>query len=169
MSFDITQIGTYNIFFIYNSLNNNNDGFMKILPSEVSNPVGGSTIICTELYRQGYLSEKIWDADERYGEMMFKLYPKLVVGYHMWARYVVRYMKNNPHNTKYLYKFFKPWTEYMAYEMGELPKQNYIGKIIHTIGVPLTYAVFKIFGGQNKLDKYNRIKLLKNKKETELV
>ena len=28
--FDITQIGTYNIFFNYSSLNNNNDGFMKI-------------------------------------------------------------------------------------------------------------------------------------------
>lgn len=120
----------------------------------------GGKVICNELYRQGYLEERLWDADERYGAMMFKTRPKAIIGYQMWAKYVVRYMRNNPQNTKYLYKIIKPWTEYMGYEMGVCDKQNYIGKTMHLIAEVPTWLIYHLFGGKKIL---NYIKSKSNK------
>ena len=99
-------------------------------------------IICNELYNQGFLPQHIWNADERYGNMMFKKDPTLVLGYMMWAKNVVKFMKQKPQHTKWIYKVVKPWTEHMAYEMGELPKDNWIGKIIHNVGKQYCYYVY---------------------------
>ena len=99
-------------------------------------------IICNELYNQGFLPEHIWNADERYGNMMFEKDPTLVLGYMMWAKNVVKFMKENPKYTKWIYKVVKPWTEHMAYEMGELSNDNFIGKIIHNVGKQYCYYVY---------------------------
>lgn len=122
---------------------------------------GGSKIICNELYRQGYLSEEMWDADERYGEMMFEKDPKLVIGYQMWARKVVKYMKKNPNNTKMAYWLFKPWTEYMGYKMGVVEKPTLMGRLTNWIGTQFSYMVFDLYGGKYLLDKYNQLKVEK--------
>jgi hypothetical protein len=116
---------------------------------------GGSKIICNELYRQGYLSEQMWDADERYGEMMFEKDPKLVIGYQMWARSVVKYMRKNPNNTKMAAWLFKPWTEYMGYKMGVVEKPTLRGRFTNWIGTQFSYAVFNLYNGKRLLDKYN--------------
>ena len=117
--------------------------------------MGGSKIICNELYRQGFLSEQMWDADERYGEMMFEQDPKLVIGYQMWARRVVKFMKENPNNTKMAYWLFKPWTEYMGYKMGVVEKPTLRGRFTNWIGTQFSYAVFNLYNGKRLLDKYN--------------
>jgi len=109
-------------------------------------------IICNELYNQGFLPQHIWNADERYGEMMYEKDPRLVLGYMMWARHVVKYMKAKPQNTKWIYMMVKPWTEHMAYEVGTLPKDNWIGKIIHNVGKQYCYYVYdKQMSKRNKL------------------
>ena len=123
------------------------------LPSTPS--YGGSKIICNELYRQGFLTEQMWDADERYGEMMFEKDPKLVIGYQMWARSVVKYMKKNPNNTKMAAWLFKPWTEYMGYKMGVVEKPTLRGRFTNWIGTQFSYAVFNAYNGKRLLDKYN--------------
>jgi len=115
----------------------------------------GGKIICNELYRQGYLSEQMWDADERYGEMMFETDPKLVIGYQMWARSVVKYMRKNPNNTKFAYWLFKSWTEYMGYKMGVVEKPTLRGKFTNWIGTQFSYMVFDLYNGKRLLDKYN--------------
>jgi len=99
-------------------------------------------IICNELYNQGYLPQNIWNADERYGNMMFDKDPTLVLGYMMWARDVVKFMKEKPKYNKWIYTVVKPWSEHMAYEMGELPNDNFIGKIIHNVGKHYSYYVY---------------------------
>jgi hypothetical protein len=99
-------------------------------------------IICNELYNQGFLPQDIWKADERYGNMMFESHPTLVLGYMMWAKNVVKFMKEKPKYSKWIYKVVKPWTEHMAYEMGELPNDNFIGKIIHNVGKQYCYYVY---------------------------
>jgi hypothetical protein len=86
----------------------------------------------------------------------------MIIGYQMWAKYVVKYMRNNPQNTKYLYRVFKPWTEYMGYEMGVINKQNYIGKLIHNIGKYPSYLVYHLFGGEKILNYINHKRSLKN-------
>ena len=109
-------------------------------------------IICNELYNQGFLPQHIWNADELYGEMMYKKDPRLVLGYMMWARNVVKYMKAKPQNTKWIYMMVKPWTEHMAYEVGTLPKDNWIGKLIHSVGKQYCYYVYdKQMSKRNKL------------------
>ena len=109
-------------------------------------------IICNELYNQGFLPQHIWNADEIYGEMMYEKDPRLVLGYMMWARNVVKYMKAKPQNTKWIYKMVKPWTEHMAYEVGTLPKDNWIGKLIHNVGKQYCYYVYdKQMSKRNKL------------------
>jgi|LakMenE01Jun11ns_1017448.scaffolds.fasta_scaffold9938806_3 hypothetical protein len=99
-------------------------------------------IICNELYKQGFLPQHIWNADELYGEMMFKKDPSLVLGYMMWAKNVVGFMKAKPQYTKWIYTMVKPWTEHMAYEVGILPNDNWIGKIIHKVGKQYCYYVY---------------------------
>jgi len=109
-------------------------------------------IICNELYNQGFLPQHIWKADEIYGEMMYDKDPRLVLGYMMWARNVVKYMKAKPQNTKWIYMMVKPWTEHMAYEVGTLPKDNWIGKLIHSVGKQYCYYVYdKQMSKRNKL------------------
>jgi hypothetical protein len=122
---------------------------------------GGRKIICNELYRQGYLSEEMWDADERYGDMMFESDPKLVIGYQMWARSVVKFMRENPQNTKLAYKLFKPWTEYMGYKMGVVEKPTLMGRLTNWIGTQFSYMVFDLYGGKRLLNKYNQVKVEK--------
>ena len=116
----------------------------------------GDKIICNELYRQGFLSEEMWDADERYGAMMFEKDPKLVIGYQMWARSVVKFMKKKPEYSKLSYWFFKPWTEYMAYKMGVIEKPSLLGKLTNWIGTQFSYMVFNLYDGQKLLDRYNQ-------------
>jgi hypothetical protein len=109
-------------------------------------------IICNELYNQGFLPQHIWNADEIYGEMMYEKDPRLVLGYMMWARNVVKYMKAKPQNTKWIYIMVKPWTEHMAYVVGTLPKDNWIGKLIHSVGKQYCYYVYdKQMSKRNKL------------------
>jgi len=124
----------------------------------IGNGVGGSgggKIICNELYRQGFLSEEMWNADEKYGEMMFEKDPKLVIGYQMWARKVVKFMRENPNNTKLAYWVFKPWTEYMGYKMGVVEKPTLRGRFTNWIGSQFSYMVFNLYNGKRLLDKYN--------------
>ena len=103
---------------------------------------GGAKIICGELYRQGYLSETIWKADQLFGKKVFKTHPRIMLGYTFWARNVVKYMKNNPHRTERLYRFFKPWTEHMAYRMGVVEKDNLLGNITHKVGYVISLVVY---------------------------
>lgn len=109
-------------------------------------------IICNELYNQGFLPQHIWDADERYGEMMWDIDRRLVIGYNIWAKGVVEFMKKNPKYTKWIYLVVKPWTEYMAYEVGTLKKSNWLGRVIHFVGKQYSYFVY-----DNYMNKRNKL------------
>lgn len=107
-------------------------------------------IICNELYNQGFLPQHIWDADERYGEMMWNVDRRLVIGYGIWARGVVEFMRKNPKYTKYIYLLVKPWTEFMAYEVGTLKKKNLLGNVINFFGKHYSYYVYDSYVNKRK-------------------
>lgn len=111
-------------------------------------------IICNELYHQGYLPELIWDADERWGDKTFVTDPKLVIGYQMWARKVVEFMRRKPQYTPIIYFLCKPWTEWMAYDLGVLPKNNLRGQFTHFVGRYFSYVVYDLFGGDKLYQRY---------------
>jgi hypothetical protein len=107
-------------------------------------------IICNELYNQGFLPQNIWDADERYGELMWNVDRRLVIGYGIWARGVVQFMRKNPKYTKYVYLLVKPWTEFMAYEVGVLKKKNLLGTVINFVGKHYSYFVYDSYMNKRK-------------------
>jgi hypothetical protein len=111
----------------------------------IGNLPRGNKIICGELYRQGFLSEEVWEADQEFGKLLYKTNPRIMLGYTYWAREVVKYMKNNPTHTKYLYKIFRPWTEHMAYKMGVTNKPNLVGNITQKIGYAYSMIVYNYY------------------------
>ena len=92
----------------------------------------------------------IWEADERFGDIVREKDPRLLFGYHIWAIYVVNFMKAYPHLTKYVHFFAKPWTEHMAYMMGVSKKKTLIGKFSHWLGTKVSYFVANRVMRKNK-------------------
>ena len=119
----------------------------------------GKKIICNELYKQGYLTEDIWIADEKFGDWLWETNRKTAIGYTIWARKVVRFMQQKPQYTKYIYKFLKPWTLQMAYQMGVVEKTNLLGWLTMKIGWKFSDVIYTIYGNkfEKVLTRLNRI------------
>lgn len=123
-------------------------------------------IICVELYNQGYIPYEIYKADEDWGDMMFVKDPRLVVGYMMWSRPIVEWMKKNPNHILidiFYHTLSKYWCAWMADQMGVKVnrKRIWIGKLIHTIfGNGFSKFVYDNFGGERR---YKVLKYLEAK------
>lgn len=100
-----------------------------------SPPGGGPSVICSELYRQGFMPQIVMDADQKFGDMMIRLHPEVILGYHYWALPIVNLMKKSKLFSKIVWTIAKPWSYQMAYEMGEAKTENFIGKILMKFGV----------------------------------
>ena len=130
-----------------------------------------SKIICTKLYYLGMMPRHIFEADQRFGEILIKTDPDLYNGYVAWAKIVVDWMDGNgpavnfwdtPENqkqnlskwaTNWAYDIATPWAEYMAFKMGELDYLNKTGLVLHKVGGSLSKAVGlwnKVFGKSDK-------------------
>lgn len=104
---------------------------------------GGGTIICSELYRQGYMPKALWEADEKWGRMTARKDPDIIRGYRTWAAPIVRLMKRSPDATRIIAKLTAPWARQMAYEAGYLPKGNFLGWLTNLVGIPFSWLVGK--------------------------
>ena len=107
---------------------------------------GPLTVICTELYRQGFMSDHIRSADQKYGDMIWETRPEVMIGYHYWALGIVDRMKKSRSFTKAVWFFAKPWSEQMAFEMGALDKGNWIGKVLMEVGIFFSGIIGKLIG-----------------------
>jgi hypothetical protein len=107
-------------------------------------------IICDLLYRQGYLPKHIWEADQKFGQLMMRENTKGLLGYLIWAGPVVDFLTKKPQYSKYFYLITKPWSEHMAYMMGVLPNDNKFGKVIHTIGNQFSLLVYNLYKFKSK-------------------
>lgn len=96
------------------------------------------SVICTELYRQGYYSKEIYAQDVIYGNIMRELYPHVYIGYRAWADKVVPLMQKSKAFTKFVAFFAVPWARNMA---GE---KNLFGALISKIGEPICGLIGKI-------------------------
>jgi len=109
------------------------------------------TIICTEMYNQGFMPQFIYDMDSKFGDIVLQKNPEVMYGYWIWAQPIVNKLKTSKSFSKFVYNYFvKDWSEYMAYEMGVLPKQNYKGKFLHKFGEKFSILVYKVFANKNK-------------------
>lgn len=109
------------------------------------------TIICTELFRQGFMPDFIYEMDSKFGDIILEQNPQVMYGYWIWARPIVDKLTSSPNFSKFVYNWFvKDWSEYMAYEMGVLPTQNYKGKYLHKFGEKFSILVYKLFPNKIK-------------------
>ena len=92
-------------------------------------------VICTELFRQGYLSRKIHRLDEKYAKMYID--NDTLRGYHVWAKPLVCLMSKSRVITYLVYPIGRAWAHEMAHRVDPKIKGSVLGKILHTIGVPV--------------------------------
>jgi hypothetical protein len=105
-------------------------------------------IVCAELYHQGWIPYEIFRADEDWGDAMFLKDPKLVVGYQMWSKHIVNFMRKYPQYTGLVYYgMSKYWCHWMAHQMGVVKTNNLLGQAIHWVGKHLSYYVYDNYGG----------------------
>ncbi len=99
------------------------------------------TVICTELYRQGYLSAEIYAADVEFGKWIEKHLPQVLKGYQFLAAPIVSQMQQSKSFTNGVWFFARPWSEEMAYMTGVSDQENFGGALIMVVGIPLCFIV----------------------------
>jgi len=99
---------------------------------------GMGTVICSELYRQGVMPKHIYALDVVYGHSLYVIYPEVTVGYHLWAKPLVKVMKKSKLVTKLVSIPAMAWARNMA---GDY---NFFGSVISMIGEPICNIVGKV-------------------------
>ena len=92
----------------------------------------GKKIICTELHRQGYLSDATYEADQAFGRSLDN---DTLIGYTLWAQPVVNLMKKSKIVTIVIAKIASPWAQEMEHVMTGRGKSNLIGKVMMIFGL----------------------------------
>jgi len=133
---------------------------------------GGCSIICTKLHELGYLSDEIYQADERFGHWLRQTDPNAYYGYLKWARVVVDWMSNEGPQcmfwiqdkearnqkqremaTRWARRIATPWAQHMAYKMGVLQQDNRAGRYIMTIGIAVSRLIGRLVKHTNQPTK----------------
>jgi len=98
------------------------------------------TVICTELHRQGRMSDEMFNLDQAFGDRMAATDPAVLAGYYQLAMPVVRLMRRSSIASAVVSVIAKPWAKEMAHQMG-VGKGSLIGKLIMAVGIPLCRSV----------------------------
>lgn len=102
------------------------------------------TVICTELHRQGYMSDGILEKDAEYGRHIRATRPEVYVGYRFLADPIVRLMQKSPMFTKIVSIPALKWADNMA------GKQNITGKLISQVGEFICGIVGKLLNKKSR-------------------
>jgi hypothetical protein len=108
-----------------------------------STQVGGGasvgTVICTQLYRDGLLSEEVYLADNLY--VREHISPAAVNGYRFWAVPFVYAMRKYPLVYAIGKYFGLKWSYHCASHYLPNVKPNLIGKLMLALGVPIVFCL----------------------------
>ena len=111
-------------------------GVIGLVSGALPNLFGGKKkVICTELYRQGFLSRKIHRLDEKYAKMYID--NDTLRGYHLWAKPVAYCMTKSKLITYIVYPIGKAWAHEMAHRIDPDIKGSYLGRFLNRVGVPV--------------------------------
>jgi hypothetical protein len=118
-----------------------------------------SKIICAKLYEFGYMDPNVWVADQKYGKWLRENDRRVYRGYIRWARTVTAWMDGKGPDcflwlpkeqramaqkesiTAMALRIGIPWSEHMAYLMGARPQDNLRGRVLMTIGKPISRLI----------------------------
>jgi hypothetical protein len=95
--------------------------------------IGGSTVLCTEAYNQGYLSKEFYKADIEYAEKY--LDEAVILGYHSWAKPLVRVLRKNSEISGQVIPLSVEWGKHMAFVVGKSEVDSEVGKILLENGI----------------------------------
>lgn len=99
----------------------------------------GETVICTELYRQGYMDLETYSKDSEYGRIVLRDTPHVIVGYQFLANPVVKLMKKSKMFTKLVSYPALKWARHIANEENSI-----IGTLAVNIGQPFCGIIGKL-------------------------
>jgi len=102
------------------------------------------TVICTELYVQGYLPKDVLRADREFGKLIRKWDPVVFEGYLTWARPVVYLMTKSKIFSWLMSLIFVPWANDMAFQMGMDGKRSKFGEMVMRVGYPFSKMVGRV-------------------------
>lgn len=120
------------------------------------NPAANAgTVICTQLYNDGHLSLKVYNADNKYVRMHFC--SATVNGYRAWAVPFVFLMRKN----KLIYALGKyigvKWSEHCAaHFIRDVPK-NRVGAVVMWVMVPICYFLGSILPDVEYMRLYKNV------------
>ena len=115
-----------------------------------STPSNNGTVLCSLLYRRGYLPQEIWEQDHKFGIWMSENDPDVFNGYHSWAVPMVDWIEKESLLSKvYFHGWVRPftgaWAQHIAHRMEPKKyKDNKVGRLMLNIGVPLCRSIGKL-------------------------
>lgn len=104
---------------------------------------GGGRFICTELVRQGKMSESLLAIDQRHSKT---LHPHVMAGYAVWAEGYARAMRTSPGLTAFTRPIALARAEAVAYSAGYRIDRHYGGMVVRLIGEPVCFVIGWIKG-----------------------
>jgi hypothetical protein len=96
-------------------------------PAKTEVHQSGGKVLCTELCRQGLISEEILEGDLIYAKSVAI---ETKVGYWVWAKPLAEKCKTSKVLTYMALPFVKAWATEMAYQVGRSEKGSILGKIM---------------------------------------
>lgn len=100
---------------------------------------GGMSVICTELYCQGIMDLNTYEKDCQYGRLLAVHSPHVIIGYHVWAKPIVKLMQKSKLFTKIVAYPAMKWANHIA---GN--KKSIIGYLAVKIGQPICGIIGKL-------------------------
>jgi hypothetical protein len=101
--------------------------------------IGEESVICTELFKQGYISKEFHKKESLYG---FMVDYNCMEGYHKIAKPIVKLMKKSPLFAKCIYYISRP----VLNEMASQVDTNYNGSLIGSLCLKVLKPICKYVG-----------------------
>ncbi len=120
---EIGKVQTYNLMNVKDNHNFFANGIL----------VHNKKVLCTEAYKQGYLSEELYNADVEYAKKYVD--EATLIGYHSWAKPLVRVMKTSPKIFTNAMPLSVEWGKHMAYVMDYSQEDSQIGEVLANVGM----------------------------------
>lgn len=101
--------------------------------------LAGLSVICTELHRQGYLPQIVYEAETTYANKMISA--QTYWGYRMWADWVVSKMQKSHRVTRFVSWFALPYIYRCAHKVNPKIKHSWRGTVVAMIGTPICWML----------------------------
>ena len=100
---------------------------------------GGSSVLCTELFRQGALPKAWFLADAAYG--LTYVAPSTMAVYHAWGIPLAQLLHHSRVASAVAKPFILAWAQHMAYVMGATDTDSPAGHLLTAVGLPIHRAL----------------------------